>query len=231
MKPIGIIGGMGPASTVIYYETLCKLARSRSGGNASARVMIDALDFGKVQALQQSGAWDEAGRQLAESGQRLERAGAELILLATNTMHKVALPLQNAVSVPFIHIIDATAARLRADGRRAPALLGTRYTMEERFYPDYLARAFGAPPLVPDSAERDDIHRIIFDDLVKGFVTLETTRRYIEIVQALAMRGADSIILGCTEIGLVLNAENSPLPVYDSACIHCEAAMDIAAAG
>ncbi|WP_430402201.1 aspartate/glutamate racemase family protein [Hyphomonas sp.] len=230
MKTIGIIGGMGPASTMIYYETLCEIARARSGGNASARVIIDALDFGEVQALQQSGNWDEAGQQLADSALRLERAGAELVLLATNTMHKVAAPLQQALSVPFIHIIDATAARLRAEGRHVPALLGTSYTMEEPFYPDHFASTFGAPPVVPEPAERDDIHRIIFDDLVKGVVTPETTRRYVDIVRALAARGADSVILGCTEIGLVLNAANSPLPVYDSARIHCEEAMRVAAA-
>lgn len=229
MKMIGIIGGMGPASTVIYYETLCQIARARSGGNASARVIIDALDFGEIEAMQKSGDWDEAGQQLAQAGRRLERAGAKLILLATNTMHKVATPLQQALRVPFIHIIDATAARLRADGRHAPALLGTRYTMEDPFYPDYLARAFGKPPRVPEPDERDDIHRIIFDDLVKGIVTPQTTRRHIEITEALALRGADSVILGCTEIGLVLTAENSALPVYDSARIHCQAAMDIAA--
>ncbi len=228
MKMIGIIGGMGPASTVIYYDTLCQMARDRFGGNASARVMIDALDFGQVQALQQSGEWDEAGRQLAASGKRLEQAGAGLILLATNTMHKVAAPLEAALSVPFVHIVDATAARLTADGRSAPALLGTRYTMEEPFYPTHFAGAFGAPPVIPETAARDDIHRIIFDDLVKGVVTPETTRRYIEIVQALGTRGADSVILGCTEIGLVINANNSPLPVYDSARIHCEAAMELA---
>ena len=230
MKMIGIIGGMGPASTVIYYDTLCQLARDRFGGNASARVMIDALDFGEIQALQQSGEWDEAGRQLAVSGKRLEKAGAGLILLATNTMHKVAAPLEAAISVPFVHIVDATAARLTADGRNAPALLGTRYTMEEPFYPDHFAGAFGPRPVVPEPHERDDIHRIIFDDLVKGVVTPETTRRYIEIVEALGTRGADSVILGCTEIGLVLNAGNSPLPVYDSARIHCEAAMHLACA-
>jgi aspartate racemase len=230
MKTIGIIGGMGPASTVIYYETLCELARARSGGNASARVIIDALDFGHVQALQQSGAWDEAGRELADAGRRLEQAGAGLVLLATNTMHKVAAPLQQALTIPFVHIIDATAARLSADGRRTPALLGTRYTMEEPFYPDYLANAFGTPPLVPEPVEREDIHRIIFDDLVKGIVAPETTHRYIEIVGALAARGADSVILGCTEIGLVLNPSNSPLPVYDTARIHCEAAMELATA-
>ena len=230
MKMIGIIGGMGPASTIIYYDTLCQLARDRFGGNASARVMIDALDFGEIQALQQSGEWDEAGRQLAMSGKRLEKAGAGLILLATNTMHKVAAPLEAAISVPFVHIVDATAARLTADGRNAPALLGTRYTMEEPFYPDHFAGAFGPRPVVPEPHERDDIHRIIFDDLVKGVVTPETTRRYIEIVEALGTRGADSVILGCTEIGLVLNAGNSPLPVYDSARIHCEAAMHLACA-
>ena len=196
MKMIGIIGGMGPASTIIYYDTLCQLARDRFGGNASARVMIDALDFGEIQALQQSGEWDEAGRQLAMSGKRLEKAGAGLILLATNTMHKVAAPLEAAISVPFVHIVDATAARLTADGRNAPALLGTRYTMEEPFYPDHFAGAFGPRP----------------------------------VVEALGTRGADSVILGCTEIGLVLNAGNSPLPVYDSARIHCEAAMHLACA-
>ncbi len=230
MKMIGIIGGMGPASTVIYYDTLCQLARDRFGGNASARVMIDALDFGEIQALQQSGEWVEAGRQLAVSGKRLEKAGAGLILLATNTMHKVAAPLEAAIRVPFVHIVDATAARLTADGRNAPALLGTRYTMEEPFYPDHFAGAFGARPVVPEPNERDDIHRIIFDDLVKGVVTPETTHRFIEIVEALGTRGADSVILGCTEIGLVLNAGNSPLPVYDSARIHCEAAMHLACA-
>jgi aspartate racemase len=228
MKTIGIIGGMGPASTVMYYETLCQLARERVGGNASARVIIDALDFGEIEAFQQAGAWDEAGLELKAAGLRLEKAGAEIILLATNTMHMAAGALQAALTVAFLHIIDATVARLSADGRRAPALLGTRYTMEAAYYPDYLAGAFGTPPRIPEQAERDDIHRIIFDELVKGIVTPETIRSYIEVTGALAGRGADSVILGCTEIGLVLNADNSKLPVYDSARIHCEAAMDLA---
>lgn len=231
MKTIGILGGMGPASTLLYYETLCTLARERLGGNTSAPVLLHAFDFGPMRALQIADDWDTITAQLIAAAKGLIASGAELILLATNTKHKVADALEAELSVPFLHIGDATADRLVADGRKRPALLGTRYTMEEDFYTARLSRRTGADIIVPCAADRDFIQDAIFNELVKGIITPATTDAFIAIAKRLKADGADSVILGCTEIGLVMNAENSPLPAYDTARIHCAAAIDFATGG
>lgn len=230
MKTIGILGGMGPASTLLYYETLCAIARKRLGGNASAKVLLHAFEFSHIQAQQEAGHWDALAHELCAAAKSLVRSGADMILLATNTMHKCAPAIINEITVPFVHIADATAAALIADGRTQPALMGTRYTMEQNFYTGRLAATSGLNALIPAPDIRDTIQTLIFDELVKGIVTQEATEAFVQIANELKSDGADSIILGCTEIGLILNENNAPLPVYDTARIHCAAAMDMALA-
>lgn len=230
MKTIGILGGMGPASTLLYYKTLCAIARERVGGNASARVLLHALEFSHIQAQQEAGEWDALAHELSDAAKSLVRCGADMILLATNTMHKCAPTIIDEITVPFIHIADATAAALIADGRTQPALIGTRYTMEQDFYTGRLAQVSGLNAQIPASDNRNTIQKLIFDELVKDIVTPEATETFIQIADQLKSNGADSLILGCTEIGLVLNPNNAPLPVYDTARIHCAAAMNLALA-
>jgi aspartate racemase len=227
MKTIGIIGGMSPESTVSYYKTLNALTKAQRGGYASAKILLHSVNFAETHAAQIAGDWDGIGADLARAAAGLERAGADVILLATNTMHKCAAAIEAAISIPFLHIGEACAARLVADGRTRPILLGTAFTMEEDFYTSKLT-AHGLTPIIPDADQRSDIHAIIFDELVHG-ITNDTSRaRYIDIVANLTQHGADSVILGCTEIGMLLNTQNSPLPPYDTALIHCEAAIRFA---
>ena len=227
MKTIGILGGMSPESTTTYYKTLNMLTRARLGGYASAQILLYSVNFAETHAAQIAGDWNGIGQDLAAAAARLERAGADLILLATNTMHKCAPAIEAAIGLPFLHIGEACAARLKRDGRQRPALLGTAFTMEENFYTARLA-ANHLSPVIPNAAQRNDIHTIIFDELVHGIVSATSRARYIEIVTDLAAKGADSVILGCTEIGMLLNADNSPLPPYDTAHIHCETAIEMA---
>jgi len=230
MKTIGILGGMSPESTVTYYKTLNGLMKQRLGGHASAKLLIHSVNFAETHAAQLAGDWDGIGADLAGAAVGLERAGADVILLATNTMHTCAAAIEAAVTVPFLHIADACGARLKADGHARPALLGTAYTMEQAFYTGRIAEHFGMDVKVPSKADRADIHRIIFDELVNGTAAAGSRAIYIEITETLKAGGADSVILGCTEIGMLLDETNSPLPVYDTALIHCEAAADFALA-
>lgn len=225
MKTIGLIGGMSPESTVFYYKTLNRLTKDRLGGHSSAKIILHSVNFAVTHAKQAAGEWDMLGEQLAEAARGLERAGADLIALATNTMHKCAPAIEEAISLPFIHIGDATAEAILKDKRKQPALLGTRFTMEERFYRDRL-RAFGLEPVIPRARAKDDIHRIIFDELVHGIINSESERRYIDIVADLKAQGADSVILGCTEIGMLLNLKNAPLPPFDTALLHCHSLIN-----
>ena len=230
MKRIGILGGMSPESTVIYYRLLNEGARAALGPLTTADCLIASMNFAEIQAMQKAGTWDEAGVHLANAAKGLEAAGAELILLATNTMHKCASALEAALSVPFLHIADATATRLKAEGRTRPLLLGTAYTMEQDFYKGRLGDEHGLDVIVPAEAERERVHAIIFDELVNGIVREESRSTYLAIVARHAAAGADSVILGCTEIGMLLDAGNSPLPVYDTARLHCEVALEQALA-
>lgn len=229
MKTIGILGGMSPESTVSYYKTLNSLAKARLGGYASAKILLHSVNFAETHAAQVAGAWDDIGTQLAEAAAGLEQAGADIIILATNTMHKCAPTIEAKLSVPFIHIAEACGQKLRGESKRRPALLGTAFTMQETFYTDRL-ESLDLTPVLPSSRDQAEIHRIIFDDLVHGKIDPHSQQTYIEIVERLSAKGADSVILGCTEIGMLLNAKNSPLPPFDTAMIHCEAAINAALA-
>ncbi|WP_300379882.1 aspartate/glutamate racemase family protein [Henriciella sp.] len=230
MKRIGILGGMSPESTVIYYRLLNEGARKALGPLSTADCLIASMNFGEIQAMQKAGEWDRAGDHLARAAKGLEAAGADLIILATNTMHQCAPAIETALQVPFLHIADATAARLTAEGRNKPLLLGTAYTMEQDFYKGRLSRAHGIHAMIPAPAERALIHSIIFDELVNGVVREESRSAYLAIVARHAAERADSVILGCTEIGMLLDDGNSPLPVYDTAAIHCAVALETALA-
>lgn len=225
MKTIGLIGGMSPESTVFYYKTLNRLTKERLGGHASAKILLHSVNFAETHAKQAAGEWDALGDQLASAALGLERAGADLIGLATNTMHKCADKIEAATDLPFIHIADATAEALIGDKTQRPLLLGTRFTMNETFYTDRL-KARGLMPVLPSPARRAEINRIIFDELVHGVVTENSRQFYIETVRAAISENVDSVILGCTEIGMLLNSENSPLPPYDTALLHCHALID-----
>nr|WP_269401757.1 amino acid racemase [Henriciella marina] len=219
---------MSPESTVIYYRALNAGARARLGELATADCIIASMNFGEIQAMQKAGDWAGAGQHLARAAKELEAAGVDLVLLATNTMHRCAEAIESALGVPFLHIADATAIRLKADGRARPLLLGTAYTMEQDFYKGRLADQHGLGVIVPGAADRARIHALIFEELVNGITTEDSRNAFLEIVSKYAEAGADSVILGCTEIGMLLDAGNSPLPVYDTALIHCEVALDLA---
>ncbi len=229
MRVIGIIGGMSAESTALYYRRLNEEARRRLGGRHSAECLIWSVDFARIERLQAPGAWDEAGAELARIGRALEQAGAELLILATNTMHKVADAITAAVSIPFIHIADATAERIRAAGLTRPGLMATAYTLEQEFYVGRL-RAAGLAPVIPETGDGAETHRIIYDELCRGIVREESRRAFEGIARRLLARGADCLILGCTEVGMLLSADNVPAPVFDTTLIHCDVALDAALA-
>ena len=225
MKTIGIIGGMSPESTVLYYQIINRETNRRLGGNRSAKILLDSVDFEEIVCLQKSGDWVAAGNVLAQSARKLEAGGADFLLLATNTMHKVAAPIAAAVSVPFLHILDAVAQAARVQGFATVGLLGTRFTMQDGFYTDGLAER-GIRTLVPDEAEQAEIHRIIFDELCTGQIREDSKRRYLNAIAALAERGAQAVILGCTEIGLLVQQGDTPVPLLDSTEIHVQKAVE-----
>lgn len=227
MKTIGVLGGMSTASTLQYYELLCSLTTARLGGLNSPRLLIRSVDFGLVAHLQNEGAWGALGQMLADRAEELERGGAEMIVLATNTMHKVVPRMMRDVSIPLIHIADATAARIQAGGFSHPGLIGTKFTMEDRFYLDRL-RADGLQPIVPEAEDREHIHSVIYEELCRHDVQDSSRATFIKVAGRLKQMGADCLILGCTEVGLLINPDNSPLPVFDTTQIHCEAALDAA---
>jgi aspartate racemase len=229
MKTIGLIGGMSWASTALYYRLINQEVMNRLGGLRSARVLLASLDFAEVVAGQKAGEWDRLASLLGDSARRLERAGADIVLIATNTMHKVADAVQAQLSVPLLHIGDVTADAIRAHDCRRVALLGTRYTMELPFYAERLRDKFGLDVLVPDEAARNDVHRIIYDELCHGVIDAASRATYVAIIDELAKRGAQAVILGCTEITLLIGADDSPLPVFDTTALHAKAAVEWAA--
>jgi aspartate racemase len=222
-----MLGGMSAASTQIYYRELCRLTSKRLGGLHSPELLIRSLDFARIEALQATGDWDKAGDILNAEAKALERGGAAFLILATNTMHKLADPMMQGVSIPLLHIADATAEAVRRKGLRRPGLIATAFTMEQSFYLDRLA-ASGLDAIVPDADDRAEGHRIIYEELCCGVTTPESEARYIAITSRLVERGADSVILGCTEVGMLLNQGNVSVPVFDTTLIHCEAALDFA---
>lgn len=228
MKTIGLIGGMSWESSLEYYRLLNEGVKARLGGLHSARCIMLSVDFAEIEALQRSGEWDQSAQLLASAAASLERAGADCVVLCTNTMHKVAGAMQAAVSIPMIHIADPTAERICRAGYKRIGLLGTRFTMEEDFYKQRLVDRFGLDVLIPNTEQRDCIHRVIYDELVLGLVRDGSRRAYTAIIADLVEQGAQAIILGCTEIGLLVKPEDSPVPLFDTTSIHAEAAVEFA---
>ena len=225
MKVIGMLGGMSWESTVYYYQQLNRGVRERLGGLHSAHSITYTVDFSEIEQMQAAGAWDEAGAYLGDCARRLEAAGAEGLVLCTNTMHRVIDSIESAISIPVLHIADGTADSLVGNGVGTVALLGTRYTMEQDFYRRRLIDR-GLTVLVPDADDRDTVHRVIYDELCLGKVVDSSRDAYIDVVKRLAGQDAEAVILGCTEIGLLLDQQNSPIPVYDTTLLHVQAAID-----
>jgi aspartate racemase len=229
MKTIGLLGGMSWESTRFYYEALNVEVRERLGGLHSAKIILHSVDFAPMAELQAAGHWDAAGQQLADAARGLERAGADVIGLATNTMHKVAAHITAATRLPFIHIAEATAAAIQLAGKTKPFLMATRFTMEQDFYKGILTQA-GLDVRVPDDAGRTDTHRIIYDELCRGLITESSRARYETLTRGAKAGGADSIILGCTEVCMLLSDRNAALPTFDTTRIHAKALVDFALA-
>lgn len=225
MKTIGILGGMSAASTQIYYRELCTLTRERLGGLHSPELLIRSLDFAAIEELQVQGAWDAAGAILNQEAKALERGGADLIILATNTMHKLAEEMMAGVGIPLLHIADATAEAISAAGLKRPGLMATAFTMEQTFYTSRLSAA-GLAPLIPGDEDRAEVHRIIYEELCKDITTQKSETAYVEIAARLVEQGADCLILGCTEVGMLLNQGNVSVPVFDTTLIHCSTALE-----
>jgi aspartate racemase len=228
MKTIGLIGGMSWESTAHYYRVINQETAARLGGLHSAPLIVHSVDFAPIAAMQSAGDWDGAGRQLAEIAKSLEAAGAEVIGLATNTMHIIADQITGAITVPFIHIADPTSDALLADGFETVALLGTRFTMEMGFYRDRLAER-GLTALIPE-VDRTNLNGIIYEELCRGIVREESRRIYVTAIERLAARGAEAVILGCTEITMLIDDAISPLPVYDTTDLHAKALVTAALA-
>jgi len=228
MKTIGLIGGMSWESTAHYYRAINQETARRLGGLHSAALIVHSVDFAPIAALQAAGDWDGAGQQLAIIARNLQQAGAEIIGLATNTMHIVADQISAAIEVPFVHIADPTSDALLADGFDRVGLLGTRFTMEMGFYRDRLT-ARGLEVLIPE-VDRTNLNGIIYEELCLGIVREESRRIYVTAIERLAGRGAQAVILGCTEIGMLIDDSTSPLPVYDTTELHAKALVSAALA-
>jgi aspartate racemase len=228
MKTIGLIGGMSWESSAVYYRLINEGVRARLGGLHSARCVMYSVDFAEIEDGRHAAGWPAVTPQLVRAAQAVESAGADFVILCTNTMHKLADEIQASVHIPFLHIADATAEAVKARGFKKVGLLGTRFTMEEDFYVGRLRRRHGLDVIIPEAPEREDVHRVIYDELCLGEINLASRARYRAIIERLAANGAEGIILGCTEIGLLVQAEDSPAPLFDTTQVHALAAVEYA---
>ena len=228
MKTIGLIGGMSWESTVPYYRLINETVKTKLGGLHSARCVLYSFDFHEIERLQHAGAWDDAGAMLGQAARAVQGAGADFIVLCTNTMHKVAGHIEAAATIPLLHIADPTATRIREAGCAIVGLLGTRFTMEQDFYRRRLETAHGLTVLVPPAADRETVHRIIYDELCVGDVRATSREEYRRIMRGLVTAGAEAIILGCTEISLLVDASDASVPLFDTTAIHAVAAAEAA---
>lgn len=228
MKTIGLIGGMSWKSSVEYYRIVNELVKAKLGGLHSAKSMMYSVDFAEVEALQHQAKWAEAAKMLVGAAQSLENGGADFIVLCTNTMHKVAEEIQSNVKIPFLHIADATAQRVKDSGIQTIGLIGTRFTMEEDFYKGRLEQKYGLNVRIPNAQEREIIHQVIYNELVVGKLEQHSKEQYIGIIEQMINQGAEGVILGCTEIGLLIHQEDSRVPLFDTTRIHAEAAVEYA---
>ena len=227
MRKIGLIGGMSWHSTVEYYRLINDAVSARLGGHHSARIVLESLDFDQVRALQVAGDWDAAGRLLADAGTRLCAAGADTVLICTNLMHKVAPTVEEAIDVPLLHIGDAVAGEALAQSIDTVGLLGSAWVMRERFYGERLAR-HGIHAVSPVEADMQLVDRVVFEELTRGVVREESRAEYVRVIESLAAEGAQAVVLACTEVGLLIGPDDSPIPVIDSAHAHARAAAQVA---
>lgn len=230
MKTIGLIGGMSWESSLEYYRIINEAVKERLGGFHSARCILYSVDFAEIEEMQMAGRWAEQAQILISAGQSLQRAGADFLVLCTNTMHKLAEELQGGVQIPLLHIADATARQVQAAGIRTIGLLGTRFTMEQDFYRGRLEEKFGLRVLTPPAAEREIVHDVIYNELCLGLVKPDSRRAYARIIADLLQAGAEGVILGCTEIELLVRPEDSPAPLFPTTRLHALAAVDYALA-
>jgi len=230
MRTLGLIGGMSWESTLPYYRLVNQGVQARLGGLHSAKLLLWSVDFAEIEVLQRAGDWDAAGELLADAGRRLHRAGAEALVLCTNTMHRVAAAIEAAAPIPLLHIADDTAVAIRAAGMSRVGLLGTRFTMEQAFYRDRLRTRHGIDVVVPGDAARAEVHRVIYEELCRGQIEDASRETYRAIIRDLLDAGAEGIVLGCTEIGLLVGLDDAPVPVFDTTALHAAAAVDFALA-
>ncbi|MBN9671346.1 aspartate/glutamate racemase family protein [Roseibium aggregatum] len=231
MKTIGLLGGMSWESTAVYYRVLNSMARDRLGGLHSAKCLVWSFDFAEIEAAQTAGDWERATELMVAAARNLERGGAECLLICTNTMHKMAAEVQAAIDTPLLHIADSIAPAIKEAGCRAPLLLATAYTMEQDFLKGYLRETHGIDVWVPEPEDRAEIHRIIYEELCRGEVWPDSKETYLEVVTKEASKGADGVIFGCTEIGLLVKAEDFEIPAFDTTVLHAKAALDFALKG
>lgn len=226
MKTIGLIGGMSWESTIPYYRQINQRIKQQLGGLHSAKIILYSVDFAEIEALQRSGDWDKAGELLAQAAVKLQAAGADCLVLCTNTMHKVAAAIEAAVAIPLLHIADATAEAIQSAGIKKVALLGTRFTMEQDFYKQRLIDGYGLEVLVPDEEGKTLVHQVIYQELCLGLVNDSSRLQYQQIMADLVTQGAEAIILGCTEIGLLVSAKDSTVPLFDTTEVHAQKAAE-----
>ncbi|MBZ9612917.1 aspartate/glutamate racemase family protein [Rheinheimera maricola] len=231
MKTIGLIGGMSWESTIPYYRYINEAVKNQLGGLHSAKCILVSVDFYDIERLQQAGDWDAAGAMLADAARSLEAAGADFIVLCTNTMHKVAANIEAAVAIPLLHIADATAAAIKQAGCSRVGLLGTKFTMQQPFYRERLSEQHGIEVLLPNETEQDSLHQIIYQELCQGVINPESKQIVRRMMAGLAWQGVDGIILGCTEIGLLVGKADAAVPLFDTTLIHAKAAVELALAG
>ena len=230
MKTIGMLGGMSWESTATYYRAVNEGIKEALGGLHSARIAMVSVDFDEIEKLQHAGDWEATGVILSDAACKVEAAGADFLMICTNTMHRVASRIESAISIPLLHIADATAAKLQEDGIRKVGLLGTRFTMEQDFYKSRLTDKFGIEVLAPDSESRERVHKVIYEQLCLGIIEEDSRNEYLSIIAQLAAGGAQAVILGCTEIALLVQQEHTTVPLYDTTRIHADEAVKYALA-
>jgi aspartate racemase len=230
MKTIGMIGGMSWESSIEYYRIINQAVREKLGGLHSAQNIMYSVEFAEIERLQHQNRWDELAKIMIDAARGLEKGGADFVIICTNTMHKLYDVVQTAIMIPMLNIADATAEEIKTKGIDRIALLGTRFTMEEDFYKGRLVEKYGLEVMIPSSAQRETVHRVIYDELCAGIIKPDSKQKYADIIQDLVAKGTGGVILGCTEIGLLVRQEDSPVPLFDTTEIHARAAVDYALA-
>jgi len=228
MKTIGLLGGMSWESSIEYYRIINETVRARLGGLHSAKSIMYSVDFAEIEPLQDQGRWNEAAALMIDGAERLERGGADFLLICTNTMHKMADAVEAQIQIPLLHIADATAETLKARDLKQIGLLGTKFTMEQEFYKGRLTEKYGLKVLIPNQEGREMIHRVIYDELCLGVVSSSSREAFANVINQLAETGAEGVILGCTEIGLLIGEKDTPVPLFDTTTIHAVAAVEYA---